>query len=95
MDARDICRRLNCSPITLSEWVDKGCPVERHPPSANYEIDRVKKWLAENGVTDWPRESDGDLDEPIRVLLKALQSKQITPWQAEMVIVNLGSCAWG
>ncbi len=95
MDARDICRRLNCSPITLSEWLDKGCPVDRDPPHANYDANRVKGWLAENGIRDWPKESDRDLDVPIRVLLKALQRKEITPWQAERVIVNLGSGEWG
>ena len=95
MDARDICRRLNCSPITLSEWVDKGCPIHRDPPSAWYELGPVKDWLTENGICDWPKESDQDLDEPIRVILKALQRKEITPWQAEMVITNLGSIGCG
>jgi hypothetical protein len=90
MDARDICRRLNCSPITLSEWVNKGCPVERRPPYVHYEIEQVKKWLAEKGINDWPRESDEDLDLPIRVVLRALSRKEITPWDAEMVNTNLG-----
>lgn len=95
MDARDVCRRLNCSSVTLSEWVDKGCPVDRHPPFASYDVDRVKKWLAENGICDWPKENDRDLDDRVRVILKALQSKAITPWQAEKVILNLGSGDWG
>ena len=95
MDARDVCRRLNCSPITLSEWIDRGCPVHREPPSAWYELPQVKDWLAENGISDWPKERDEDLDEPIRVILKALQRREITPWQAETVITNLGSIGCG
>ena len=95
MDARDICRRLNCSPITLSEWLDKGCPVDRDPPYAKYDPSGVKEWLTENGISDWPKESDRDLDAPIRVILKALQRKEVTPWQAERVIVNLGAGDWG
>ena len=95
MDARDICRRLNCSPMTLSEWVERGCPVHRHPPFASYDTARVKNWLAENGVSDWPKESDRDLDEPIRVILNALACRTITPWEAEKVIMNLGSGDWG
>ncbi len=94
MDARDICRRLNCSPITLSEWLDRGCPVERQPPYAHYEPSRVKEWLAQNGITDWPRESDDDVDKPLIPILRALERKEITPWQAEKVIMNLGSGDW-
>jgi hypothetical protein len=95
MDVRDICRRLNCSPITLSGWLDQGCPVEHNPPYASFDAKRVQNWLAENGVKDWPRESDHDLDMPICVILRALQSKDITPWEAEKVILNLGSGVWG
>jgi len=95
MDARDICRRLNCSPMTLSQWVDNGCPLHRHPPFAGYFTEEVKHWLADNGMNDWPKESDYDLDVPIRSLLKALARKQITPWEAEKIILNLGSGVWG
>jgi phage terminase Nu1 subunit (DNA packaging protein) len=95
MDARDICRKLNCSPVLLSEWVERGCPIDRYPPYAGFETDKVKQWLAENGITDLPKENDQDLDVPIRVILKALQRKEITPWQAEKVIMNLGSGNWG
>jgi phage terminase Nu1 subunit (DNA packaging protein) len=94
MDARDICRRLNCSPFTLSEWVNRGCPIERRPPFAGFDTDRVRKWLEENGIRDWPRESDYDLDDPIRVILRALERKEVTPWDAEMAMMNLGY-AWG
>ncbi len=90
MEARDICRRLNCSPVTLSGWVDRGCPVRRDPPSAQFSMDAVKQWLDANGVAEWPRESDYDLDVPIRSILKALQRKDLTPWEAEKVVANLG-----
>ena len=94
MDARDICRRLNCSPLTLSEWLDKGCPVDRQPPFASYAPGQVRQWLAENGIREWPTESDDDLDSPIRLILRALRRREITPWQAEKVITNLGSGIW-
>ena len=44
MDARDICRKLNCSPVLLSEWVERGCPIDRYPPYAGFETDKVKQW---------------------------------------------------
>ena len=94
MDARDICRRLNCSPFTLSEWVDKGCPIDRQPPFAHFDPDRVRKWLEENNIHEWPKESDRDLDEPVRVILNALERREVTPWQAENVMTNLGH-VWG
>lgn len=95
MDARDMCRRLNCTPMTLSDWVDKGCPVVRHPPWAEFQPDEVRDWLAANGVTEWPEASDADADWPIRVILKAVQRRELTPWQAEKVMLNLGSGDWG
>jgi len=95
MDARDICRRISCSPMTLSQWVDRGCPVNRRPPFAYYVPDEVRQWLANNGITDWPKESDHDLDMPLRALLRALQRRELTPWEAEKVITNLGSGVWG
>jgi len=51
----------------------------------------VKTWLADQDIHDWPQESDHDLDHPIRVLFKALARKDITPWEAEKVLMNLGS----
>lgn len=95
MDARDICRRLNCSPVTLSEWVNHGCPVHRNPPFAHFNPDEVRQWLAENNIADWPKETDRDLDVPIRAILKAVEHKEITPWKAEQVMTNLGSDVWG
>jgi len=91
MDARDVCRRLNCSPITLSEWLDRGCPVKRNLPWAYYDIKAVRKWLEDNGIHDWSKESDHDLDAPVRVLFKHLARREITPWEAEKITLNLGS----
>ncbi|MHB9105852.1 MAG: hypothetical protein ACYDCO_02240 [Armatimonadota bacterium] len=91
MDARDVCRRLNCSPVTLSEWLDRGCPVRRDPPWANYDINAVRRWLEDNGIRDWPRESDHVLDVPVRALFNALARQEITPWEAEKITLNLGS----
>jgi len=91
MDARDVCRRLNCSPITLSEWLDRGCPVRRDPPWAYYDIKAVRQWLEDNGIRDWPKDSDHDLDVPVRVLFNALARREITPWEAEKITLNLGS----
>ena len=95
MDARDICRRLNCSPITLADWVERGSPIMRYPPDARFELPQVKQWLTEQGINEWPVENDHDLDKPIRVLLRALQQREITPWQAEKIIFTLGSGIWG
>ena len=98
MDARDICRRLNCSPKTLSEWVDRGCPCQRHSeeyPFVGFDVERVRQWLAENNITDWPKENDRDLDVTIRALLKPLSRKEMTPDEAERIIRNLGPGIWG
>jgi len=93
-DARDICRRLGCSPMKLSEWVDNGCPVLRCWPFARYDLDRVKRWLKDSGLDDWPREDDRDLDRPVRVIFRSLYRQELTPDQAEQVIENLGEGDW-
>ncbi len=95
MDARDICRRLNCSPIVLAAWVEQGCPIHRYPPGAGFEMAEVRQWLEQQGLRDWPKESDPDLDVPVRSLLKALARQEITPWEAEHVMLVLGSGVWG
>jgi len=89
MDARDICRRLGCSPLTLHQWVKEGCPVLRCWPFARFDWQRVKKWLTHNGVTQWPNESHYDLDRPIRLIFKALHRGDLTPEQAENVLDSL------
>jgi len=94
MDARDLCRRLGCSPLTLARWVEGGCPVHRQPRYAWYDLAEVEAWLAARGVTEWPKEDDRDLDVPLRCIAKALERKEITPWQAEQVIFLLGAEYW-
>ncbi|HUT75038.1 MAG TPA: RNA polymerase sigma factor [Armatimonadota bacterium] len=95
MDARDICRRLRCSPVTLLEWVQSGLPILRCWPFARFDLDRVRQWLKDKRITDWPKETDYDLDMPIRVIFKALHRRDLTPEQAEEVITDLGWGVWG
>ncbi len=95
MDSRDIGNRLGCSPQTLSDWVNKGCPILRCWPFARFDLDKVKEWLKINNISDWPRESARDLDRPIRLIFKALHRGDLTPEQAEEVIDNLGWGVWG
>jgi len=94
-DARDVMTRLRCSPQMLHEWVEKGCPILRCWPFARFDLDRVKQWLKDNGIDDWPRESVRDVDRPIRVIFKALHRRELTPEEAEGVITNLGWGDWG
>ncbi len=94
-DARDICCRLKCSPVTLSKWVDKGCPILRCWPFGRFDLDRVKQWLEDNGITEWPKEAIRDLDRPIRAIFKAIERGELTAEQAEAVITNLGWGDWG
>ncbi len=95
MDARDIGKRLGCSPQILSDWVAKGCPILRCWPFARFDLDKVKEWLKVNNISDWPGESTRDLDRPIRLIFKALHRGDLTPEQAEEVINNLGWGVWG
>jgi len=95
IDARDICRRLQCSPIALFDWVQQGCPVLRCWPFARYDLDRVKQWLRDNDINDWPRESDHDTDRPLRIIFRALHRQEVTPEKAEEVITELGWGDWG
>jgi len=89
IDSRDICRRLRCSPQTLWEWVQQGCPALRCWPHVRLDLDLVKAWLKKKGITDWPRESDHDLDVTSRVLWKALYRQAITPEQVERIVTDL------
>ncbi len=93
MDPRDLCRNLNCSPVILAKWVEAGCPVHRDPPFANYELEEVQQWLEANGIREWPKEDDQDLDYPIRSVFKAVERKELTPWEAEKVLFLIGP-AW-
>jgi hypothetical protein len=92
MDGRDVCRLLECSPMQLSEWVEKGLPVHRYDGYDYYVefwVEEVKAWLKEQGIADWPKEKAYDLDVPIRSVFHALARKEITPFQAERVLVNI------
>lgn len=93
MDARDLCRRLNCPPATLAKWLEEGCPVHRDSPFAWYDLDEVERWLTDRGIQDWPREDDHTLDVPLRSLFKALARREITPWDAEKIVFLLGELA--
>ena len=95
LDARDVCRRLRCSPQTLSDWVKKGCPILRCWPFARFDLDRVKRWLDDSGIKEWPTESDRDLDRPIRVIFKALHRQELRPEEAETIVTDLGYGVWG
>jgi RNA polymerase sigma-70 factor (ECF subfamily) len=98
MDARDICRRLRCSPQMLAAWVEQGCPVLRCWPFARFDLDRVKQWVRDSGIrrlADWPEEDDHDLDRPVRLIFKALHRREVTPEQAEKIMTDLGFDVWG
>ncbi len=94
-DARDVCRRLHCSPQTLAKWVDDGCPILRCWPFARFDFDRVNQWIQDKGIRDWPKETDDDLDRPIRVIFKAIEQGELTAEKAEEIITNLGWGNWG
>jgi RNA polymerase sigma-70 factor (ECF subfamily) len=94
-DSRDICRRLECSPMQLSEWVDSGCPILRCWPFARFDLDRVRQWIEEQEVRDWRRHDPRELDRPIRVIFKAVEQGELTAGKAEEVITNLGWGDWG
>jgi RNA polymerase sigma factor (sigma-70 family) len=95
MDARDICRRLECSPMQLSEWVGAGCLIVRCWPFARFDLDRVKQWIADQEIGDWRRYRPRDLDRPIRAIFKAIEDGELTAEKAEEVITNLGWGVWG
>jgi RNA polymerase sigma-70 factor (ECF subfamily) len=89
LDGRDICRRLGCSPLTLHDWVQRGCPVIRCWPFVRYDLDRVKQWLKDNRISGWPRESDADTDRPVRAILQAVYRQETTPEQALKIMDGL------
>ena len=89
LDARDVCRRLRCSPQVLAGWVERECPALRCWPFARFDWERVKQWLRDNGIEEWPKESDDDLDRPMRVVLKAIERGELTAKKAEGVLEGL------
>jgi len=89
LDARDVCRRLHCSPLVLHQWVQRGLPALRCWPFVRFDWDRVRQWLKETAVNDWSKESDHDLDRPIRVILKAVYERKLAPEAALSIIDEL------
>jgi RNA polymerase sigma-70 factor (ECF subfamily) len=89
LDARDICRRLRCSPLLLRQWVQRGCPTIKCWPFVRFDLDRVKQWLKDNGVSGWPEADDADTDRPIRVLLRAVHEHKVTPEEALRIVDEL------
>ncbi len=89
LDARDVCRRLRCSPQVLADWVERGCPALRCWPFVRFDWERVKQWLKDNEIEGWPRESDDDVDRPIRLLLRAVERGELTAKKAEGVLEGL------
>jgi RNA polymerase sigma-70 factor (ECF subfamily) len=89
LDARDVWRRLRCSPQVLAEWVERGCPALRCWPFVRFDWERVKQWLRENRIDEWPRESDDDVDRPMRLLLKAVERGELTAKKAEGILEGL------
>ena len=92
MDTRDICRRLGCSPVQLHAWVKQGLPVLRCWPFVRFDIDRVRRWLADNKITGWAKEDLHTTDVPVRVIFRELHRGALTPEQAEEIVTDLG---WG
>jgi len=86
LDARDLCRRFHCSPLTLHDWVARGLPVLRCWPFVRFDWDRTKQWLRDNRITRWPKESDSDVDRPLRIIFRALARGRLTPGQAEEIV---------
>jgi RNA polymerase sigma-70 factor, ECF subfamily len=89
LDARDICRRLQCSPLALHAWVTRGCPVVRCWPFVRYDLERVRQWLNGHGVLDWPKEAEAVIARPLRALLRATHEHTITPEQALKIVDDL------
>jgi hypothetical protein len=88
-DARDVCRRLGCSPLALHDWVQRGCPTLRCWPFVRFDWDRVKGWLKDNHVSGWRKESHHDLDRPMRVILKAVYQREMRPEKALQIADDL------
>jgi RNA polymerase sigma-70 factor (ECF subfamily) len=86
LDARDLCRRFHCSPLMLHDWVARGLPVLRCWPFVRFDWDRAKQWLKDNRITRWAKESDHDVDRPLRLIFQALARGQLTASQAEEIV---------
>ena len=58
-------------------------------PFARFDWRRVQQWLNDNGVEEWLRESDLDLEKPLRVILKAVERGELTAKRAEEILEGL------
>lgn len=95
IDLRELCRRLKVSPLVVYTWVGNGCPILRCWPFARFDLDRVKAWLAEQEIPDWQKESEYELERPIRVLYREVYDGRLSPEKAEEVMDRLGFGVWG
>jgi hypothetical protein len=86
LDARDLCRRFHCSPLTLHDWVARGLPVLRCWPFVRFDWDRAKQWLKDSRITRWAKESDHDVERPLRLIFKALARGRLTAAEAEEIV---------
>jgi RNA polymerase sigma-70 factor (ECF subfamily) len=94
IDARALCQRLGCSPLTLHQWVNDGCPILRCWPWARFDLDRVQQWLAAHGITEWPEENSYLLERPIRIIFREVYAGSLSAEQADQVMHDLGAHAW-
>ena len=94
VDARALCQKLRVSQLTVYEWVRNGCPILRCWPFARFDVARVEKWLAENGINDWPAEDVYCLERPIRVIFREVYESRISVEQAEEIMSFLGYGVW-
>jgi len=95
IDLRELCRRLKVSPLAVYQWVGNGCPILRCWPFARFDLDRVQSWLAEQGIQDWPREGEYELERPICMLYREIYDGRLAPESAEEVMDRLGLGVWG
>ncbi len=94
VDARELCQRLRCSPLSLYEWVGKGCPIVRCWPWARFDLDRVQQWLTDNGIRDWRRENVYSLERPIRIIFRSVYDGDLSSELAESIMSELGWGVW-
>jgi RNA polymerase sigma factor (sigma-70 family) len=89
IDARDVCRRLLVSPVTLCEWVRKGMPVIRYRPWVRFDLDLARKWLAEQGIEVVQEVSLAQASHILSFLFGEIEAGQLTAQGAEDVVREL------
>ena len=87
VDARDICRRLKISPITLHRLAQEGMPAVRYRPWVRFDWERVQAWLADKKVE--PDISVELASHPLRFLFAEIESGRLTAAQAERIYHDL------